>query len=289
MDNETLPLETVTDGSAAPQRTSGRLDVAFRRRRGQTVLDRLYQEGAAKGRLPRDHGRGCPDLAIINLAGGLTGGDVMDTAITWGQGTVAGATTQAAEKIYRAEAGSVAVTTRLRVGPGAWAEWLPQETILFERSALDRRLCVEVAGGGRLLAVEPLVFGRLAMGETLARATLRDRIEVHVDGHLAWLDATRLEPPMDVALDAPFRGGGARALATVLYVAPEAEERSDVVRELARAQGVAAGVTCLGPVLLARLHDASPLALRRALVHFLTRLRARLGDLPPRLPRLWQS
>jgi urease accessory protein len=127
------------------------------------------------------------------------------------------------------------------------------------------------------------------MGETLQGASLRDRIELRVDGRLVWLDATRLEPPTDVALDAPLRGGGARALATVLYVAADARQHLDMVRRLTAAADVAAGVTCLGPLLLVRLHDADPLALRRTLVHLLKEMRARLGNLPPRLPRLWQS
>jgi urease accessory protein len=289
MDADLLPSFDVSSRAGAPQRTRGRLEVAFRRRAERTVVERLFQEGAAKGRLPRDHGRGCPDVALINLAGGLTGGDEMTTVLRWADGTRAGATTQAAEKIYRAQAGTVRVDTTLAVGTDAWAEWLPQETILFERGDLERRLTIDVAAGGRVLACEPLVLGRLAMGERLASARLVDRIEVRLGGELVWLDVTRLDPPLPPVLDAPELGGGARAFATVLYVGADAAARREAMRELAAELPVAAGVTVMGPVLLARLHDPEPLAMRRALVQLLQAMRARLGELPARLPRLWHT
>jgi urease accessory protein len=34
---------------------------------------------------------------------------------------------------------------RLTVGPGGWLDWLPQETILFDRAALDRRTVIDLA------------------------------------------------------------------------------------------------------------------------------------------------
>ena len=289
MDADLLPPADTSSRAAAPQRTSGRLEVSFRRRGERTVVERLYQEGAAKGRLPRDHGRGCPDVALINLAGGLTGGDEMTTVLRWGDGTRAGATTQAAEKIYRAQAGTVRIDTTLAVGKGAWAEWLPQETILFERGDLERRLVIDLAAGGRVLACEPLVLGRLAMGERLTAARLVDRIEIRLDGDLLWLDVTRLDPPLPPVLDAPELGGGARAFATVLYVGEDAAARRDTMRERVAELPVAAGVTVMGPVLLVRLHDREPLAMRRALVQLLVAMRAGLGDLPARLPRLWHT
>ncbi len=59
---------------------------------------------------------------------------------------------------------------------GAAAEWLAQETILFDGCALDRRLDVELAPDSWFLAVEMLVFGRAAMGEVVREARLRDVI-----------------------------------------------------------------------------------------------------------------
>jgi urease accessory protein len=274
-------------GQAPPQRTSGELEVVFRRRDGATVVERLYQEGAARARLPREDARGLRDVTLINLAGGLTGGDVFSQRLVWADGAAAGATTQAAEKIYRAAAGSVTIRTELQVGRGAWAEWLPQETILFEGAALDRRLCVDVAGDGRLLAVEPIVFGRLAMGERVRYGRLTDRLDVRVDGRRVWLDVNRLVPPVDALLDRPALGDGARAVATLLYVGADAAARLVALRAIVAEAPVTAAVSRLDAVVVARLVAPAPATLRRALVEVLERARAALGAWPPQLPRAW--
>ncbi len=271
------------------QRTRGRWEVRWKRRDGHTVLDRLFQEGAAKARLPRDAERGCPDVALINLAGGLTGGDRMHGCLTWRAGTVAGATTQAAEKVYRSAGGAVEVATELVVEAGAWAEWLPQETILFAGAALERRLTLRLAPDARALVVEPLVFGRLAMGEVATGLHLIDRIELHVGERLTWLDVTRMTGCTEPLLDRPALGGGLRALATVLYAAADAADALPVVREALAGLPAPGAATRLDGAVVVRFHGPDPLAVRRSLVALLPRLRAALGGLPPRLPRLWHS
>ena len=66
-----------------------------------------------------------------------------------GAGARATIASQAAERFYRALPGSAAssVRTRIAVADGGAAEWLPQETILFDRCAVRRHLRVELADG----------------------------------------------------------------------------------------------------------------------------------------------
>ena len=92
---------------------------------------------------------------------------MLHTRITAGPGTSATIASQAAERIYRALPGQTAsIATTLHAEPGAALEWLPQETILFDRCALDRRLDIHLAPDAWFLGVESLVFGRAAMDET---------------------------------------------------------------------------------------------------------------------------
>ena len=71
------------------------------RRGGRTRIGRLYQEGAAKIRMPRTSADPL-EAVLINTAGGLTGGDRLDWAVDVGDGASATVTTQACEKVYRA-------------------------------------------------------------------------------------------------------------------------------------------------------------------------------------------
>ena len=109
---------------------------------------------------------------------------------------------------------------------GAALEWLPQETILFDRCALDRRLEVDLAADARFLGVETVVFGRTAMGETVRQGWLRDLIRVRRGGELLLHDAIRLDGAIDASLRRPAVGGGARVVATMVYVAPDAGDEA---------------------------------------------------------------
>ena len=144
-------------------------------------------------------------VVTLNTSGGVAGGDVLDTAIAVGAEARATIASQAAERFYRALPGSAAssVRTRIVVAEGGAAEWLPQETILFDRCAVRRHLRVELAADAWFLGVESLVFGRAAMGEVVERASLRDVIEVRRGGRLLLHDAIRLEGEVAATLQRP--------------------------------------------------------------------------------------
>ena len=265
------------------QRARGALHLAFKRRDGATVLAGLRQEGCLRARFPRP-GRGAWTGAVtLNVSGGITGGDVLATRITAGDGTACTVAGQAAERFYRALPGTTAarVSTEITVAPGAALEWLPQETILFNGCALDRVLRVDMAEDGWFLGVEQLVFGRAAMGEELREARLRDLIQVRRAGRLVLHDAVRLDGDAATCLDRPATGGGARAVATVVYAAPDAAERLDPLR--AALDGHEFGASAWDGLLLARIVAPHGAAQRAATVAGLAALRA---DRP--LPRVWQ-
>jgi urease accessory protein len=251
--------------------------IVTKRRDGQAVLDRLHMSGSLKALFPRGP---APQAILINVAGGLTGGDRMEIAATAGQGSRLALTTQSAERVYRAAGGSARVRTHLRVASGAALDWLPQETILFDGGALDRALRADLAPDARFLLVEPVVFGRAAMGETVVRADFRDRIEVRRGARPLWLDAIRLDGAVAARLARPAVACGGGAMAALLYVAPDAAAHLGPVRALLPATG---GASLVAPdVLVLRLVAADGFGLRAHLVPVLERL-CRDG-----LPRSWR-
>ena len=193
------------------------------------------------------------------------------------------ATTPAAEKIYRSDGASARIATELALAPQARLFWLPQETLLFDGARLERRLTIDMAGDASLLAVESLVFGRLAMGESRIEASLRDSWRVSRDGRLVFADETRLADA-GATLDRRAVGAGARALATVLAAAPKIEARLPELRAAlgASSEAVEAGASFFDGLLVARLVSASPGRLRMAVIAAIVALAGR------RPPRLWQ-
>lgn len=236
----------------------------------------MAQSGSLKALFPRPRGEGL-EAVLVNTAGGITGGDRFRVDATAGTGTRLTLTSQAAERAYRAVPGAAGrMETRLQVDPGARLDWLPQETILYDGCNYDRRLDVDMAPDARLLLVEPLVFGRAAMGEVLSDARFTDRIEVRRADVPLYLDRIVLDGDIAARLARPFTANGAGAMATLLFAAPEAEAQLAPLRALLPETG---GASLLGPdLLVARILATDSFELRRSLVPALTRLTGH--DLP---------
>jgi len=266
------------------QRVTGRAEVTLLAAPGRAArLDRLAQAGSAKAFLPRVHAA-APEVVFLNTAGGLTGGDRLAYALGLGPGARAVATTQTAERAYGSTGGRARLEVDLDIGAGAALDWLPQETILFDGSALDRRTRADLRAGARLLMTESLVLGRQAMGERVTRLELDDWREVRREGRPVLIEPLRLT---DAALgDRPALLAGARALATVALVAPGAEDATGAVRAAIDGlpDGVVAAASGWDGKCVVRLRAVDGWPLRRALARLLSVLRGGAA-----LPRVWQG
>jgi len=263
------------------QRARGELHVSFRRRGDATVLADLRQVGCLKARFPRVEPDAWTTAVMLNTSGGIASGDHLRAAFEIANGAQVTIAAQAAERFYRAvpESEPADVRTRVIVGGGAAAEWLPQETLLFDRCVVDRRLDVELAADASFLGVEALVFGRVAMGEHLEHASLRDQIRIRRCGRLLLRDTVRLDGEVAATLRRRAVAGGARAVATVVHVAPDAEAHLDAVRAVLPLEG---GASAWNGLLLARILAPTGGGVRRALTAVLGIIRG----LRP-LPRVW--
>src|SRR5580658_34226 len=116
----------------------------------------LFQRAPCRILFPEVEPGEPPQAVLLTTTGGLTGGDRTRVEFNVEADASATLTTQAAEKLYRALPGAAAVecAISLAVGANAWAEWLAQETILFDGARLRRSFAAELAPGARMLAVE---------------------------------------------------------------------------------------------------------------------------------------
>jgi urease accessory protein len=282
-------------GARAPAvalaRSIGGCRLAFDLAGGRTRLKTRDQRAPARVLTPHDRAVGIAGATLVNESGGLAGGDRLDHAVALGPGTAAVVTGQAAEKVYRTTGPASVLSTELRVADDAWAEWLPQETILFDRAHLKRRTMVDLAAGGRLLAGELTVLGRTARGERADRARLLETWRVVRAGRLAWADGLRLAPA-NGALDAPAGFDGCAALATLVYAGPDAGDRLPAAREILAGHagdGVRAGVTEVAGLLLVRVLAPTGAGLRRTVAGFWADFRAAAAGLPARVPAAWHT
>ncbi len=268
--------------ASAMQRARGVARLATQQRNGRTHLQQLYQDGCAKIRLPNTHSDAL-EAVLINTAGGLTGGDDLQWSAEIAPAGRAVITTQACERIYRSIGGAAQVRTKLHVGEGAHLDWLPQETILFQSSALQRSIEIDLAPEASVTAVEAILLGRDAMGEEARDARLRDNWRIRRNGRLLHAEATQLSGAPAERNGISLLAGN-RALATIVHVAADAERvvgRLERVRSLMANDG-SIGASAMGERLVVRVMAQSGLALRRRIVPILYELSG-AGT----LPRLW--
>lgn len=259
-------------------RARGALRLVAKRREEATVIADLRQEGSLKALFPSVRGDAL-DAVFLNTAGGLTGGDQMQIDLTANPGAHVVVSSQAAERAYRAELGQVAQTdVSLEVASGGRIDWLPQETILFDHAALDRRLNVRLAPDATALVVEPIIFGRVAMGEVVETLHLTDQWRVWRGGRLIFADAVRLVGDAKALMQKPAIAGGAGAIATVLLASPQAAAFAQALD-----LPVTSGASLIADdLLLVRLLAADGFELRRQLIPVVEAL----STAP--IPRVWR-
>lgn len=263
-----------------PARAQGAIRARFERAGAATRIARLYEAGGLRLRFPRASSP-C-EAVLVNTGGGVVGGDHQALRFEIGPGAAAMATTQSAEKIYRSDGAQAQIETSLTVEAGGRLDWLPQETILFDGARLRRRLDADLAGDADALFLEATVFGRLAMREDLRAGIFRDSWRVRRDGRLIFAEETALDGDMASQLDRAAIGGGARASALLLLVAPDAEQRLDIFRKALDPHAEIFAASAQNGFLVARFLSASPAALRAAVLTAITFLRGREA------PRVWR-
>ena len=268
------------DGRPAPRqpraRGFARVEALVKAGATRTRLGALRQQGALRVLFPRA-AHGPMQAVLINTSGGLTGGDRMDIRAAAREDAHLTLTTQAAERAYCATGDAPAVMdTRLEADARARLHWLPQETLLFEGCNLRRRLNAEVAQGAELLLCEPVIFGRMAMGEAVHAGRFDDRVTLRVGGETVLLDATRMAGDMDAMLCRPGVAGGARAMALIVLTGPRAAAGLAPLR--ASLPGTGGASLLRKDVLVARVLAEDGFALRATLMPALRMLAQ--GDLP---------
>src|SRR3954469_5297436 len=127
----------------AANRAQGAVKFDVKHEGGVTRRGVLHESGSLRVRFPSPEAEGLSGV-FVNMAGGIAGGDRFDIDIRAGEGTRLTLTTAAAEKVYRAPGPAAQLNIALKVEGGAHLAWLPQETILFDRARISRRIDIDL-------------------------------------------------------------------------------------------------------------------------------------------------
>jgi urease accessory protein len=274
-----LDASSAVSAVFAANRARGAVSFEVKLTDGVTRRGDLHESGSLRVRFPSPEGEGL-SAVFVNTAGGVAGGDSFDIAIAAREGARLTLTTAAAEKIYRATGKPAEINIALKAASGAHLAWLPQETILFDRARVARRIDIDLAETASLLLCEIVVFGRAAMGETMRHGEFVDRWRLKRGGKLVFAENVRLDGDIGEKLSRPAVAKSGVAIGTALIV-PGDEALVERIREATDSFGGEVGISAWNGFAMARFCAQDAARLRADMMAVL----ARASSLP--LPRLW--
>jgi urease accessory protein len=263
----------------AANRAVGAIDVGVRSVGGVTRRSTVHESGSLRIRFPSPE-TDALSAVLINTAGGVAGGDRFSVAVHAEPDARLTITTAAAEKVYRSHGPDSEIAIDLKLDAGARVAWLPQETILFDRAALSRRIDIDLAATASLLCAEIVVFGRTAMDERLQQGRYVDRWRVRRAGKLVFAETLRLDGDIGERMARRVIANGGVAIATVLIV-PGDEALVERLRDGAERFGSEFGISAWNGFALARFCGPDAARLRNDVVTLLNRVDSNI------LPRIW--
>jgi urease accessory protein len=263
----------------AANRAEGAVKFDVHLQEGVTRRGNLHESGSLRVRFPSPEGEGL-SAVFVNTAGGIASGDRFNIDIAAGEATRLTLTTAAAEKVYRAAGPAAQLNISLKAAADSRLAWLPQETILFDRARIFRRIDIDVAEEASLLLCEIVVFGRSAMGERMLHGEFVDRWRMRRGGRLVFAETIRLSGDIGEKLSRPAVANGAVAIGTALIV-PGDEAVVERIREAANSFGGEVGISAWNGFAMARFCAQDAARLRADMVTVLGRASGSA------LPRLW--
>lgn len=236
-----------------------------------SCIAKLYQQGSARIRFP-NMPAGPLHAVLLNTAGGLTGDDHMQWQAEAEAASRLTLSTAACEKVYRTHGPAACQNTQLSVEAGAHLAWLPQETILFNGSSLNRSLRVDIDPDASALIAESVVLGRQAMNETVESLHLHDRWRIYRDKRLLHAEDVRMDYGEGFNAQRHSLLHHNSAFSTVVLINSEPAERQQLrvqrIRELATDSNekVVVAASCLPQRLIVRALAHNSFYLRKFLI-----------------------
>jgi urease accessory protein len=268
-----------TSATFAANRAQGRVKFDVHLQDGVTRRGVLHESGSLRVRFPSPEVEGLSGV-FVNTAGGIAGGDRFDIDIATGEGARLTLTTAAAEKVYRAGGPAAQLNIALKAETRSHLAWLPQETILFDRARISRRIDIDLAEDASLLLCEIVVFGRSAMGERMLHGEFIDRWRLRRGGKLVFAETIRLDGDIGEKLARPAIAKGGVAVGTAL-IAPGEEAVVERIREASESFGGEVGISAWNGFAIARFCAQDAGRLRADMITVLGRASGAA------LPRLW--
>jgi urease accessory protein len=269
------------------------LSLAFADDKGTTrLLDRAhYGPLRVQKALYPEHPSICHAI-IVHPPGGVVGGDELTIKASIGKRAHAFLTTPGAAKWYQANGKVSQQHVQLQVADAATLEWLPQETIFFDRAHVALEHQVALQGDARYIGGEILCFGRTASGESFNSGRITQQTSIRRDGKLLWFEQGMLNGG-SAAMRSRLGLADCTVCATLIvagknFPASFVQQLRDVAQQLSEGRA-SVGATQIKSVLVLRLLGHSSELARQWMMQAWQMIRPELLGHAAHIPRIWNT
>jgi len=224
---------------------------------------------------------------IVHPPGGIAAGDHLEVSAHVAEDSHGLVTTPSAAKWYGTNSERQALQ-RVTLNVNGRFEWLPQETIVFDRARVDSIIDIRLSDSAAMIGWDHLIFGRKASGESFDSGRFSQSLKISIDNELIWHDRLVLHGA-DPLFNSVVGLRGHHAFATVWAVCPaHVHWQQEWVQKLREMNGEIVW-TQLHPRLLVGRLLTKPLAIKQILQQTWAALRLQVFNLPAIPPRLWAT
>ena len=167
----------------------GHLDLVYQYTQQQTKVISAYTIAPLKIQSPfyPEGKRKCHSL-ILHTAGGIVGGDYLSQNIHLQPQAQVLISNPAATKIYSSNGKMARQQIKITLEDNSYLEYLPQETIIFNRGQFNQTLNIQLGLEATWLGWEIVRFGRSARGEIFTQGEWKTTTEVWQNKIPLWID-----------------------------------------------------------------------------------------------------
>jgi len=289
--------------SDSPEGWSASLNLVATLRGGRTVLTRNRHLGPLRVQRPFYPEGGICHVYILHPPGGLVAGDSLDISVQCEPHSQLLLTTPSASRVYCSNQQRLRQSQKVSidVAAGARCEWLPQESIVFDRAEALNELSISLAHDAEFSGWEITCLGRPASEDFFEGGQLQQSWEIVREGRPLLLERTKFIGG-SAQLQAPSGLGGATVMGTFITTCLEVpvEQIREAIEcltasEVGEAQGQSAftaplvAVSALPELLVIRALGQNAAEIKAVFIALWHLLRKAQSGQTALAPRIWFS
>ncbi|MCG8380844.1 MAG: urease accessory protein UreD [Gammaproteobacteria bacterium] len=281
--------ETLATAPPSPRSWKAQLDLGFNVRHQKTALTSRKHTGPLsiqKTFYPEENGT-CHTY-ILHPPGGLVGGDEITINIAAEEDTQALLTTPSAGKFYRSHQLTATQKLTFTLKKNACVEWLPQETILFDKSTARLTTDVHLAEGAHYIGWDILCFGRPASFEQFNEGHCQQNTRIYRNQKPLLIENT-FYAGGTTFMRAPWGLNNFIVSATLQATVKNAKTLSACQAITKKFTAGQAGVTLIEDLIICRIMAHDKTHVWNLLIELWHRLRPDTLGHNPHLPRIWAT